>query len=97
MSEWSGRLRGLARGNFLAEDLDPRLPHVELTGDRQVDIENHRGMIEYSDTVMRIALASGELRITGFDMELTALTLTELTVSGTIRALEFVTKEGERT
>lgn len=97
MSQWSGCLRGLARDNFLAEDLDPRLPRVELTGDRRVDIENHRGMIEYSDTVMRIALADGELRITGREMELTALTLTELTVSGMIRALEYITKEGERT
>ena len=62
MREWNDRLRDFARGNFLAEDLNPRLPHVELTGDRQVEVENHRGMIEYSDTVMRVALADGELR-----------------------------------
>ncbi|MBS7225660.1 MAG: YabP/YqfC family sporulation protein [Clostridiaceae bacterium] len=96
MREWNDRLRDFARGNFLAEDLNPRLPHVELTGDRQAEVENHRGMIEYSDTVMRVALADGELRITGCNLELSALTLTELTVSGTIRAVEYLTKEEER-
>lgn len=89
MSQWSGRLRELG-DNFLAEDLDPRLSRVEVTGDRRVHVENHRGILEYSDIVMRIALAGSELRITGHDLELSALTLTELTVSGTVCALEYI-------
>ena len=89
MSQWSGRLRELG-DNFLAEDLDPRLSRVEVTGDRRVHVENHRGSLEYSDTVMRIALAGSELRITGHGLELSALTLTELTVSGTVCALEYI-------
>ncbi|MBP3312923.1 MAG: YabP/YqfC family sporulation protein [Butyricicoccus sp.] len=93
MSQWSGRLRGLEE-SFLVEDLDPRLPRVEVTGDRRVHVENHRGIVEYSDTMMRIALAGSELRITGHDLELSALTLTELTVSGRVCALEYITLQG---
>lgn len=90
MSQWSGRLRGLEE-SFLVEDMDPRLFRVEVTGDRRVHVENHRGIVEYSDTIMRVALAGSELRITGHDLELSALTLTELTISGTICALEYIT------
>lgn len=94
MSERSGRLRERARENFLAEDLDPRLPRVEVIGDRRVMIENHRGILEYSDTTMRVSLAGSELRVTGFDLELRMLTLTEMTIAGTIRALEYIAAGG---
>ena len=89
MSQWSGRLRELG-DTFLAEDLDPRLSRVEVTGDRRGHVGKHRGILGYSETVMRIALAGSELRITGHDLELSALTLTELTVSGTVCALEYI-------
>lgn len=94
MNEWSGRLRDRARENFLAEDLDPRLPRVEIIGDRRVSIENHRGIIEYSDTLMRVALVGNELRVIGCNMELRMLTLTDMTIAGTIRALEYITTGG---
>lgn len=89
MNQWSSRLREKALENFIAEDLDARLPRVEVIGQRRVNIENHRGILEYSDTTMRVAFAGSELRITGRDMELRALTLTELTIAGTICALEY--------
>lgn len=94
MSEWSGRLRERAQENFLAEDLDPRLPRVEMIGHRRVSIENHRGIIEYSDTLMRVALVGSELRIIGMGMELRMLTLTEMTIAGTICALEYIATGG---
>lgn len=89
MGEWMGRLHERMRENFLAEDLDPRLPHVEVVGDRRVLIENHQGILEYSDTVMRVALGGMELCISGEDMDLRVLTLHELTIAGKIRALEY--------
>ncbi len=89
MNQWSDRLRGLVRENFIAEDLDPHLPRIELIGGRRGNIENHRGIIEYSDIEMRVALSDGELDITGHDMELRALTLTELTIAGVIDAIAY--------
>ena len=77
---------------FIAEDLNPGLPRVELTGDRRVYIEHHRGVLEYSDTVMRIALEGGELCVTGCRLELAALSLTELTIEGDVRVLEYKRK-----
>ncbi len=92
MGEWK-KMREL----FLVEDLNPHLPYVELVGDRRVLIENHQGILEYSDTVMRVAVGGMELCISGENMDLRVLTLHELTIAGTIRSLEYIcrSKEGE--
>ena len=76
----------------LAEDLVGGQSRIELTGGRRLLIEDHRGILEYTETLLRVALRRGQVRITGDDLRLTALTLRELAVSGTIRAIEL---EGE--
>ena len=76
----------------LAEDLVGGQSRIELTGGRRLLIEDHRGILEYTDTLLRVALRRGQVRVTGDDLRLTALTLRELAVSGTIRAIEL---EGE--
>ena len=90
MGEWMEKMRG----NFLAEDPNPNLPHVEVAGDRRVLVENHNGILEYSDTVMRIALGGMELCIAGENMDLCVLTLHELTIEGKIHTLEYIRRNG---
>lgn len=94
MGEWMGRLQEKMRDNFLAEDLDPRLPYVQVVGDKRVLIENHTGIVEYSDTVMRVSLGGMELCIGGEGMDLTVLTLRELTIEGRIHTLEYSRRSG---
>ena len=76
----------------LAEDLAGGQSRIELTGGRRLLIEDHRGVLEYTDTLLRVALRRGQVRVTGDGLQLTALTLRELAVSGTIREIEL---EGE--
>ena len=80
-------------GSPLAEDLVGGLPRLELTGGSHLLIEDHRGILEYTDSVLRVALKHGELRVSGEELQLTALTLHELAVSGRIRAIELPEKE----
>ena len=80
-------------GSPLAEDLVGGLPRLELTGGSRLLIEDHRGILEYTDAVLRVALKHEELRVTGEDLRLTALTLNELAVSGHIRSIELLEKE----
>lgn len=84
------RLRETAKDSFLAEDLEPGLPRIEIIGDRRVTVENHRGIIEYGDTLMRIQCGRLQLRIEGTSLELRALSLNEVSVTGKIRAVEYV-------
>lgn len=80
-------------GSALAEDLTGGQSRIELTGGRSLLIEEHRGILEYTDVLLRVALTRGEVRIVGENLRLTALTLRELAVSGAIRSVE-LTGEG---
>lgn len=90
LAELGKRLRARAEDSFLAEDLDMGLPRIEIVGDRRVTVENHKGIVEYSDTLMRIACGRLQLRITGAGLELCALSLSEVSVTGKIISVEYI-------
>ena len=77
----------------LAEDLVGGQPRLELTGGSRLLIEDHRGILEYTDTVLRVALRRGTITVVGEALQLTALTLRELAVSGRIRSIELLDGE----
>ncbi len=87
MKEWLGA--HLGRESALADDLAPGAPRIELLGDRRVLVENHKGILEYSDTLMRINCGTSVLRIVGAELELRSLSLTELAVTGRICQLGY--------
>ena len=80
-------------GSPLAEDLVGGQPRLELTGGSRLLIEDHRGILEYTDTVLRVALRRGTITVVGEELQLTALTLRELAVSGRIRSIELLDGE----
>ncbi len=75
----------------LQEDLHPGRPRVEILGSSRVIVENHCGIQEYDDTILRIKCRGCEVRILGADLTLTALSLDELAVLGVISSVEYIT------
>ena len=67
-----------------------REPQVELLGRHLATIENHCGIVEYDETVLRVKCRRCEVRIEGEGLHLTALTLGELAVEGDIRSVAFL-------
>ena len=65
-------------------------PRVDLQGDRRVVIENHRGMVEYSDTCMRVSVRGGVIRVTGMGLELLVMNHDELVIGGRIAGVELL-------
>ena len=49
-------------------------PQVELLGRHLATIENHCGIVEYDETVLRVKCRRCEVRIEGEGLHLTALT-----------------------
>ncbi len=84
------QLRRQAGNSFLAGDLNMLLPRIEIQGDRQVIIENHEGILEYSNEVMRIKCGRLMVKISGEGLELGNVTLTDLTVAGRIISVELL-------
>ena len=76
-------------GAALFEDLHGGRPRVEIIGNSRVVVENHRGIQEYDDGVLRVKCSGCEVRITRDGLALTALSLDELAVTGTIVSVEY--------
>jgi len=69
----------------------PGVPIVEITGSRRVLIENHRGVREYEQDRIRIAVSFGCICIEGSCLEICRMSLHQLIICGTI---ERVSLEG---
>ena len=65
-------------------------PRLDLQSNRRVVLEGHRGMVEYSDTCMQVAVRGGRVRITGTGLELLAMDREELVIGGTVAAVELL-------
>ena len=93
-----GDKRRLARAGLevmdrldLPGELAAGVGRMELVGDRQFYMEQHRGVLRYSTEVIDIAAANMTVRITGRELQLLAMTDRELRISGTIAAIELLT------
>ena len=66
------------------------LPHLEMIGGRQLFLEQHKGLLAYSDTAIDINTGTLVVRVRGTGLQLLAMTAEELRVGGTIEAVEFL-------
>lgn len=62
---------------------------ITLTGQTEACIENYRGMIEYTDCLVRIRIKGGQLRIMGKCLSVEYYTNDEMKIKGVIHGLDF--------
>ncbi|HNX29218.1 MAG TPA: sporulation protein YqfC [Syntrophomonadaceae bacterium] len=74
----------------IPKDLVLDLPRLTLTGRNELYLENHRGIIEYTLTRLRINLSRGFLEIQGHNLEIKYLLPEEISVYGEIEAIKFL-------
>ena len=75
---------------FDLPDVIAGLPHLEMIGGRQLFLEQHKGLLAYSDTAIDINTGTLVVRVRGTGLQLLAMTAEELRVGGTIEAVEFL-------
>lgn len=68
----------------LPGDLVAGLPKVELVGDREVRMSNHRGILSYGSEEIHISGGGILLRVRGEGLELRAMTVGDLLITGKI-------------
>ena len=73
----------------LPKDLILDLPRLVLIGNYQLILENHRGIIEYGEQKLRIAVSNGEVIVRGKNLQIRSLLNEELSVEGAIEAVEY--------
>lgn len=70
------------------------LPRLAVTGNAEILVENHRGIIEYTSDVIRMNTTRGELAISGMRLAIRFITREEIKIYGRIRGIEFRDWEG---
>lgn len=63
---------------------------MELFGNRRAVVEGCRGIIEYSEEVIRLNTGSGIIRFTGRSLSMSCLTEDTAVVEGQITTIEFL-------
>lgn len=71
-------------GAYGDEEAMPVLPIVELAGDGRVLVENHLGVIQYTDNQVGIKMKYGVIQICGCSLLLEYMTKTRLVIIGRI-------------
>ena len=73
----------------MPKDVVLGVPIVTITGEFEMNIENYRGIIEYTDSLIRIKLKSGQLKISGKRLEIAYYTNEDMKVVGFVKSIEY--------
>jgi len=74
----------------LPADVLMDLPRITLVGQIHIYIENHRGLLVFSDTEVRLLLKQGQLLIRGNSFVIKTILPEELLLEGTIEQVLFL-------
>lgn len=74
----------------LPKDVVLDLPKIIMTGNIGLTISNHKGIIEYTQEILRINSSIGIIKIWGANMELKTILSEEIIVVGSIERLEII-------
>jgi len=84
MSTWTAKFLDVP------QDVTLDLPRLTLIGNRQLYIENHRGVLHFSDNYLKLALSKGHLEIQGKGLTIRAILTEEVMVEGAISDLKYI-------
>lgn len=73
----------------LPGDLLPGLPRIELLGDRELQMENHKGILAYGSDEIHVSGGKVVVRVRGVGLELRAMDPARLVITGQLTAVEF--------
>ncbi|MBQ3556889.1 MAG: sporulation protein [Oscillospiraceae bacterium] len=83
-------LEKTARAFDLPVDALAGLPRLELVGDGELRMENHRGILSYGTDEIHISGGAFGVRVSGTELELRTMNSLELLITGRIRAVELI-------
>ena len=69
----------------IAEDT----PLLSMVGDREILVENYKGIVEYSEEKVRLRLKNSQLLVEGRGLQLSYITAESLKVAGRIEKIQF--------
>lgn len=83
-----GLLEKTAQVFDLPADVVAGLPRVELVGDREVRMENHRGILAYGEQEIHVSGGAFVIKVMGEGLKLRSMTGIELLITGHISSIQ---------
>lgn len=74
----------------LPKDVVLGIPMLTMIGQMELIVENYRGIIEYTDILVRIHTKDGQIRVIGNDLKVDYYTNDEMKITGCIVSVEYV-------
>lgn len=88
-TENEGIRERLASAASMPKDVVLGASIVTMTGNSEVCIENYRGIIEYTDVLVRVQTKTCQIRIHGKHLQVEYYTSDEMKITGRICSLEY--------
>lgn len=88
MNRSGGVLGKLTTAVGLPDEPVPGMPLVEIMDQSRVLIENHKGVTEYGQTLIRVKVKFGAICVCGQQLELAKMTKGQLVISGKIESIQ---------
>lgn len=74
----------------LPMDIALDIPKITIIGNMEINITNHRGIIEYNSDLIRINTKIGIVKLKGQEMVIKNILSEEITIVGTIESTEII-------
>jgi sporulation protein YqfC len=74
----------------LPPDVVTDVPRMTMIGNMQLYVENHRGVIHFSDEQLKLALTKGQLEVTGKQLVIRAILSEEVFIEGIIQDVRYI-------
>jgi sporulation protein YqfC len=90
MVKKSYRIREKISNTFeLPKDIIMDVSKVIIVGTNQITVENHKGIVEYSEELIRVNTGSGIMKLFGRNLAIKTILQEEITITGEITNIEF--------
>lgn len=90
--KWGQFVRGWMTKNMeLPQDVMMDLPRITMIGQIHIYIENHRGLLAFSDKELRLLLKQGQLLIRGKAFVIKTILPEEILLEGKIDSVTYIT------
>ena len=66
------------------------VPKLVFIGNKELSIENYKGVIEYGEKMIRVNANAFIIKVTGHKLEIKTITSDEIVIIGNIASIEFV-------
>lgn len=71
-------------------DIMMDLPKLTIIGNMEISLLNHKGIIEYTNEIIRINTKSGVFKIIGRNLEIKTILSEEIIITGIIQNIEII-------